>query len=626
MRACAAQLLLLVAAYCAPPLAGSWLQAGGGASRASLSALLGPAAGGAVGWSTPVGTPGVTLGGVAAAAFAEAARTTLYVGSRDGTLASVAAASGALRCAVPAGGGVGARGDFSRGTPAVSEDVVVASTASTAALLSVVALNATTGAQLWALPSAEGRSITASPLMLPGGDVAVLDNSGFISLLDSASGDVRWETLLSSTGGLTLVPALALAPRAPLALLILVADECTLSALDAGSGAFVWNATLSCELPSQQVLGAFSVSPRGDMVLVGTRPSLSGGNMVAPALFAFATASGEQLWRSPINFSSNFRNNPPAFSPDGARAYLTNKLSAPSRDFLFAIDAVTGDEVWRVAAPTTAGLPSVGADDIVYFATGDLPVTLSGVFGANGSAAWSFVLDASSTIFSIVIADTGQLAFPSDDGTLHLIGAAAASFAPSASPTPTCSPGAAPAASRSRTATAGVSASPSPSPSPAGSPAAAPALPPPPPPPPIAAIAGSAAGVVAAAAAGIACLSVARRRHAMARRAESAESAEPLADDAVGAHNPLGVGAPSYFNGGSGGSGGDAGDGAMDPSAPSALDAFRRAPPRAAAPRVTMPRATATAAATDDGTAGKLLLTASAAATDDGTEGKLLLM
>lgn len=466
-------LLLASLATASPALPGSWLQFGGSASRASATQLLGPSTGASsVAWTASVGA--ARLGGPASFASADANASTLYVGNADGVVAALATATGAERWAVTIAGA-----DFARSTPAVSDALVVLCTRrARAPAAAVVALNASSGALVWELVVAgsDNNVVGGAPLMLPGGDVVVLDLNDVLYRLGAATGSVVWATMVRpfiapDYAGQTL----ALAQSAAHGPLVLLFFACTVSALSAADGAFAWNTSFPCKSPAQEPVGALAVAP-GGLVIVGTTPSIV-ANAVQPSLRALNPTTGAVLWQTFANAS--FSDRPVSFSPDGARIYTLDKNApgaAASEFFLVALETATGAPLWSVGVSVlTDNRPlAVGGDDIVYSVAGDEPATALGHFGSNGSVAWLHTDNVEGPSWQVAIAGAGQLVWGTLGGTVVLVRADTLpqSMTPSPPPTPSGTPSPPPTPSGTPSppptpsASPSVGASPSPSPVP----------------------------------------------------------------------------------------------------------------------------------------------------------------
>jgi outer membrane protein assembly factor BamB len=206
------------------------------------------------------------------------------------------------------------------------------------------ALDAESGEERWKLltGSRHGRPVTDGALAV------VRSADGVLYAVEASTGEERWSVPFGGSGG---TPALgggaviAAVERGRLGERI-----GTLTAFDAASGSIRW----SLELPERI---------QGRPVVAGERVYLGVGG----ALVAFATASGDELWR----VETGGIQATPAVT--GATVYLAAGYGTPSSGYgeLFALATETGTERWQftlgylmMATPTVAeGLVVVGSAD-----------------------------------------------------------------------------------------------------------------------------------------------------------------------------------------------------------------------------------------------------------------------
>ena len=137
----------------------------------------------------------------------------------------------------------------------------------------------------------------------------------------------------------------------------------SLYAFDAANGNKEWSFPLGSTVSGTPL----KVSPDGSTVYCG---SLDSG------LFAVDAASGQEKWRL-ATFQGLF--SPPALSPNGSVVYVNGDSG------LFAIDAVSGHIKWTLPCGTSEG-PTVSADGSTVYVGGDSVVAVD---AASGQVKWS---------------------------------------------------------------------------------------------------------------------------------------------------------------------------------------------------------------------------------------------
>lgn len=521
-RALLAALLLL-------PAAAQWTQQGGGASRSSVASVRGPSGNTTLLVSDfalpPVLGTRFYVTPVAALPATADAPAVLFFGDSEGVVRALLA-NGTLLWAAPS-----VVAEFEYAAPALSADgatvVLVAQVTIVVAPAPIAfGFDARTGALRWSLPCASvpvGTGITlrcgtglAPPLALPGGDTLVIDSQAVARRVGADAAALRWSAALSSPIKITqqtVFGSFALLERAaaePLVIVALSYHECRVAAVDAGSGASVWNFTLPCtnltEFPVFRFDGEpvtnVAVSSTG-VVVASTCPQKR-STAVSPfppdALYALDGATGALLWTTPISYLAHSEilcaENRVAFSPDGARTYVLLAPAATATNLtLLALNVTVGGGavVWRANFSDGAyATPAVGADDLV-FVVGCLgaPLAAGGnsslvaLRGADGSVAWTADLGPSFVTVELAIIDAGQVAVVSSDAVgdgyfvtrVRVFQAADGPPSPSASfsstPSASLTLGATP--SGTPTATATPSGPPTPTPTPTASPTAPPA-------------------------------------------------------------------------------------------------------------------------------------------------------
>lgn len=285
---------------------------------------------------------------------------TVYVACEDGTLYAFARATGKIRwtfTAEPfvngptiAGGLAYVLGEDSR---------------------SLYAVDIATGEERWRYAAT---SVAAAPAVA-GGLALVNTAEGFLIGLDAATGEERWRTTIT-TGGRTGDPAL-------LDGMAFVGSETgDVTAVDAATGEIVWQVDTGDERNGSAVVadgivyvGAGSLTgslsaydaetgalrwKRDEPMLT---PSVANGvgysGSADGTVYAFDTASGEELWQVQVGGSAN----PVAIAGD--IIYVPSEGDGA----VYALDAATGDVLWFI---TVDGEPSAQAsvvDGAIHVAT-----------------------------------------------------------------------------------------------------------------------------------------------------------------------------------------------------------------------------------------------------------------
>lgn len=322
-------------------------------------------------WSFPTGDRVVS-----SPVFADG---TVYVGSDDGNLYAVDAASGRQRWMARTGGPVPS-------TPAVADGrVFVASYDGR-----IHAFDAKTGELLWKFATEGERRFEArglhgmqprqqtfadpydvflsSPLVV-GGTVYVGSGDGHVYALDAASGARRWAF---RTG--EVVHA---SPAWADGLVVVGCWNGRVYALDAATGAERWHFQGGTDelLHNQQ---GYQASPAvaGGLVFVGGRDA---------KVRALDARSGQEKWS--VDTAMSWVITSPAVA--GSRVIFGTSDSS----LLFAVDAASGREIWqRKAGSYLFSSPTVAGEVLL---TGELNGTLKARDLASGEVLWEFRTEAS---------------------------------------------------------------------------------------------------------------------------------------------------------------------------------------------------------------------------------------
>jgi len=292
---------------------------------------------------------------------------TVYVGSDDGTVYAVNASTGAQKWTFSDPGRV-------RSSPTVVDGTVyVGSRDST-----LYAVDAQTGAEEWTFDTPTG-AVYSSPTVVDG-TVYVGSDDSTLYALDASSGTPEWQ-FDEPTGLVQSSPTVADGT------VYVGSNNDTLYAVNASSGAKEWNFTT----PSGPVRASPTVAD--GTVYVGSNDG---------TLYAVDASSGTQEW---------------AFTDPGDQVissptvYRGTVYAGSTDSTLYAVNASTGDQEWAFTDPAAAVESSpTAANGTVYVGSGG-PFsggTLHAVNASTGDKAWSF--------------DSGRIAFSSPTAVADPVG------------------------------------------------------------------------------------------------------------------------------------------------------------------------------------------------------------
>jgi outer membrane protein assembly factor BamB len=321
---------------------------------------------------------------------------TAYVGSGDGHLYALDAATGEERWRVAAGRAI-------TSTPAVAGGTVYFGSRDN----SFYAVDARNGTQRWKLATGadaplawgfeSGDLYTSSPAVA--GDLLVFGSGdGQVYAVDRTGGAVRWR--FATGGRVRSSPAVA-AGR-----VYVGSMDGVLYALDLASGRPVWRFdTEGHRLRS----GDFGFDRR----TIQSSPAVAGGRVFVGSrdgfLYAVDAATGRALWR--VDHQMSWVNTSPAVAGD-----LVLAGSSDER-FLQAVDARTGRERWRVGTERPVWSSPAVVDDLVY--VGDGSGTVYALELATGKERWRH--RAGRRILSSPVPSDGLLLVGNDDGGVYAL-------------------------------------------------------------------------------------------------------------------------------------------------------------------------------------------------------------
>ncbi len=217
------------------------------------------------------------------------------------------------------------------------------------------ALDRDTVQQLWTFTPGGGASISATPLI--SGDLLFVPTDGALYALEAGTGSQRWSFSVGST--------IFGSPAFDSGILYLAEQKGTVYAIDAGSGAEKWRFEGSGN----------TIHPL----------ALSDGIVFAPIgtnLHALDATSGHEVWHLDAGSDASW------YGP----AVADNVVYAPNdNDYLYALNARTGEQVWRVAQGEGPTSPPAVVDGIVY--SGDRGNHIRAFDVSTGAQLWEFDTD-----------------------------------------------------------------------------------------------------------------------------------------------------------------------------------------------------------------------------------------
>ena len=319
-----------------------------------------------------------------------------YVGSGDGRLYALDAATGARRWVYEAGSAVAT-------TPAVSRGRVYFGARNGI----YAAADAASGRRVWSFRTGadlplpwgheSGDHYLSSPVVV-GGTVIFGGGDGVVYALDAATGEVRWR---ARTGG-----RIRSSPAVSGGRVVVGSYDGIVYCFSLRTGAERWRfATAGASLES----GKFGYDRRS----IQSSPAIDGGAVYIGArdgfLYAIDLATGAERWR--FDHKVSWVNASPAVA-DGF-VYAASSDAA----FLQAVDTATGAEKWRAATDVPVwSSPAISGD---YLFVGDWVGRLDAFDRRDGKLLWRF--RTASQILASPVVSGGFVIVGSTDGAVYAL-------------------------------------------------------------------------------------------------------------------------------------------------------------------------------------------------------------
>jgi eukaryotic-like serine/threonine-protein kinase len=317
----------------------------------------------------------------------------VFVGSDDGNLYAIDAASGREMWRLATGGGVSS-------TPAVDGDrVFVASRGG-----SLVACDRASGRERWrvrfdaSLPLPWGWDFFDSSPAVADGRVIVGSGDGRIRCVAADTGKLVWD--VATSGRVRSSPAIASG--------VVYCGSCDgrVRALDAATGKEVWTfATEGAGIDSSKV--GF------DRTSVQASPAVADGVLVVGARdgheYALDAATGALRWKFDHEISWVVA----SAALDAGKSFV----GSSDGHFFHCMDVASGKELWRFATPSNALSSPALSDGVVVF--GCLDGNVFALDAATGGERWRF-RTGDSVVSSPAVAN-GVVYVGSDDGALYAL-------------------------------------------------------------------------------------------------------------------------------------------------------------------------------------------------------------
>jgi len=328
---------------------------------------------------------------------------TLYVGSSDGTLAALDAATGGLRWRFQAGGAIAS-------TPAVDDRAVYV--ASRDGLLR--ALDVRSGREHWrhrfdaALGTDDYWDYFLSSPVLADGVLFIGSGDGHVTAFDPATGRVRWRVAAGSRVRSTIA--------AQAGTLVFGTLDGHVRALRARDGAPLWSFATDGAAHTFADAGNDTTAVVASPTLVGTgADALVAVGGRDGQLYVLELATGRLRWRLTHDGSSWML----ATATDGRTLYVASGSAA----IVQAVDAATGAERWRFRTHGAVFASLALAGDTLL--ASDFTGALVGLDTATGQRRWEFPLGGRALSTPLVAG--GLVYAASDAGVLRALEIAPAS-------------------------------------------------------------------------------------------------------------------------------------------------------------------------------------------------------
>jgi outer membrane protein assembly factor BamB len=295
----------------------------------------------------------------------------VYIGSDDGNLYALNAATGAMKWSYFTGTAAG-RADNSCPSCLIPAPIISSPAVANGAVFfgssnnGVYALSASTGSLLWTFTT--GGPVTSSPAVANGA-VYIGSNDGNLYALNATTGALLWSYATGLSQG-NLSPAVAEG-------VVYAACNSLICGLDATTGALVSNQGAGLASPTSSVAIAAGVAYLGDNDTLGQGYSMEAYGLRFPGESGF-------IWSDPTQFnlpayaSPAFANNVVYFGD----VYLGGAATA------FALDAANGNLLWSAGFFANVNASPAVANGIVFLGVEDDNVYA--LDAANGNKLWFF--------------------------------------------------------------------------------------------------------------------------------------------------------------------------------------------------------------------------------------------
>ena len=240
------------------------------------------------------------------------------------------------------------------------------------------AYDASTGSQRWVF---QASGAVHDPVVI-GRRLFVSSNSGAVYALDAGTGAMIWQ---ASVHNFSSPFSVAVA----YGMVLVGSDDTNLYAFDARTGTEVWHTGTGSQVFSSATAG-------NGLVYVGAHDG---------AVKAYDVHTGASVWSTPVGFGVDMT---PVLT--GGMVYATDAANV-----VYALDAATGALRWSHAMADGVRPEASAANGVLYVASGSTEALA--LDAATGAVLWSF--QAGDVVFQEPVVVNGVLYVASDDGNLY---------------------------------------------------------------------------------------------------------------------------------------------------------------------------------------------------------------